>query len=120
MERYVGIIQAILIASVLFVFAHAANALCATQWPFYFLCSVFFGFVAWRTDSMLWPICAHAMINLVANLLVLRYGSLDRDTFQGGPAVALFVATVLGISGTVLADRKAVLAKYSRDSSVSG
>ncbi len=111
-ENHMGAVGGVFFTSLLFVLIHLGNTLFLTQWPFYFFCSVFFGFLAWRTESLGYAIAAHVAVNLVGNFFVVWHGSFDATYLRGIRGIVLLGAAVPAVVTAVLAGRRGVMEKY--------
>jgi len=96
LESALGVSLGILTCSFLFMLAHVANAEFSIQAPFYFVTSIYFGIVAWRTNSLCVPIVGHVALNVLGNSVALYAGPIDSGNWDTS------IAWVTGIVSAAL------------------
>jgi membrane protease YdiL (CAAX protease family) len=105
LSRAFGPVAALLITALLFAAAHLTQGLYAQKLLVYFLAGLAFGFVAWRTGSLLPAMAVHVFADLTFFTLVWSHDASRRLVTEGGAdgwfwmnVALLVVATPLSLA----------------------
>ncbi|HTX49098.1 MAG TPA: CPBP family intramembrane glutamic endopeptidase [Caulobacteraceae bacterium] len=94
-RRRFGPIASLLIVSAMFAAAHLTQGLSAPKLLVYFLAGVLFGFVAWRTGSLLPAMVVHSLGDLTFFALVWRTDAGRRLVSEGGADAGFWTSVAL-------------------------
>jgi membrane protease YdiL (CAAX protease family) len=94
-RRRFGPVASLLIVSAIFASAHLTQGLSAPKLLVYFLAGVLFGFVAWRTGSLLPAMAVHSLGDLTFFTLVWRTDAGRRLVSEGGADAGFWTSVAL-------------------------
>jgi membrane protease YdiL (CAAX protease family) len=101
LERSLGVAAGILACSLLFTLAHAGNTEFSVQAYSYFIASIYFGIIAWRTDSLFISVIGHVALNVAGNAVVFIVGPVNSGNWSTTIAWFAGIATMVAFSGFI-------------------